>query len=141
MHITIAAFADPRGMSSASNKANIEIRKAFDQWKSAWNEGNIDGYLDGYADDIPSVRYVSDKKVTIGKDNIAKLFRERGARGMLTLVHFESECVSESDALCFGQYRLVECAGDDSKGMHEGCFTVHVRKILGSWKIVSDHSS
>ena len=125
--------------------ASTEIRTCFDKWTNAWNEGNIEGYLDGYADS-PSVRYVSGKKVTKGKDNIVSLFQERGARGVLKLVHFESECVSASDAVCFGQYRLVECTGgddghDDIKETHEGCFTVHVRKINGSWKIISDHSS
>ena len=113
----------------------VDIRNSFDNWTTAWNNDDIEGYLNGYAN-LPSVRYVSGKKIIKGKENIENLFRERGAKGTLSLVHFESECVSESDAVCFGQYRLT-C--DDDK--HEGCFTVHVRKIEGSWKIISDHSS
>ncbi len=125
------------------NKVSSEISKSFGEWTDAWNKGDIEGYLDGYSD-IPSVRYVSGKKVTKGKENIANLFRDRGARGRLTLVHFETDCISDLDAVCFGQYRLVECNNDgpDDEGKtHEGCFTVHVRKIEGSWKIISDHSS
>ena len=97
------------------------------------------------------MRYVSGKQVTRGKHNIVKLFQTRGARGFLSVVHFELESISDLDAVCFGQYHLVEKSdsataksGDSlesDENVHEGCFTVHVRKIKGSWKIVSDHSS
>lgn len=147
--------APPSSNSSHSNEERIqtvtnEIQSAFEEWTNAWNNHDIDGYLDGYAD-IPSVRYVSGKQVTRGKHNIVKLFQTRGARGFLSVVHFELESISDLDAVCFGQYHLVEKSdsataksGDSlesDENVHEGCFTVHVRKIKGSWKIVSDHSS
>jgi len=121
---------------------NSEIKASFDKWTKSWNEGDTNGYLQGYAD-LPSVRYVSGKKVIVGKENVTKLFQERGARGRLSLVHFESDCVSETDALCFGKYQLVETSSEDHQAeeTHEGCFTCHLRRIDGSWKILSDHSS
>ncbi len=149
-----SANFDGIGMTSADSRsvASSEISTCFQTWTNAWNEGNIVGYLDGYADS-PLTRYVSGKKVINGKDNIIKMFEERGARGNLSLVHFESDCISEHDAICFGQYKLVECAvKEDDRGrikdvntgeehMYEGCFTVHVRKLQNTWKIISDHSS
>jgi ketosteroid isomerase-like protein len=119
---------------------NSEIKACFDKWTKSWNEGDINGYLQGYAD-LPSVRYVGGKKVVVGKENVSKLFQERGARGRLSLVHFESDCVSATDAICFGKYRLVETISEDQEENHEGCFTIHLRRIDGSWKILSDHSS
>eukprot|EP00979_Chaetoceros_neogracilis_P003699 scaffold656_cov271-Chaetoceros_neogracile.AAC.9 len=125
-----------------------EIKACFDEWTKSWNEGDINGYLQGYADS-PSVRYVSGKKVVVGKDNVSKLFQERGASGKLSLLHFESDCVSDIDAICFGKYQLIESDGGSSEDdhekekekIHEGCFTVHLRRMEGFWKIISDHSS
>jgi len=123
----------------SSNKS--EIKASFDEWTKAWNVGDINGYLQCYANST-SVRYVSGKEVVVGKENISKLFEERGAKGRLCLVHFESDCVSDTDAVCFGKYQLVENDSEDhEEKVHEGCFTVHLRRIEGYWKILSDHSS
>mmetsp|Transcript_20937 Transcript_20937/g.31809 ORF Transcript_20937/g.31809 Transcript_20937/m.31809 type:complete len:145 (-) Transcript_20937:1848-2282(-) len=119
----------------SSLQPNTEIKSCFDTWSNCWNSGDIEGYLDGYLDS-PSVRYVSGKKVVRGKDSIAEHFRARGAGGQLSLTHFETDCLTDEHAICFGQYRL-ELEG----GIHEGCFTCHVQKIDKSWKIISDHSS
>lgn len=118
-----------------------EIKLAFSQWTDAYNRGNIDGYLEGY--DLPTMRYVSGKNIIIGKEEVCKVFREKGTKGFLELVHFEAECFG-GDAICFGKYKLTEDIKDGKKIeeiVHEGCFTVHVRKLNGQWKIISDHSS
>ncbi len=92
-----------------------EVRSSFDEWTKAWNEGDIERYLDGYYDDSSDnttttttkpVRYVSGKTVVRGKDAISTFFRWRGAKGALSLVHFETNVISDTDVLCFGQYRL-----------------------------------
>lgn len=89
------------------------------------------------------MRYVSGKNIIIGKEEVCKVFREKGTKGFLELVHFEAECFG-GDAICFGKYKLTEDIKDGKKIeeiVHEGCFTVHVRKLNGQWKIISDHSS
>ena len=143
----MSSNSDYPSVQSAASSSAREIQSCFDKWAQAWNEGDINGYLDGYSD-IPSVRYVSTKMVTRGKENIVKLFQERGAKGKLSLLHLESDIIGQDDAICFGQYRLVEeChvdgdnSGNQEEKVHEGCFTVHVRRIQNEWKIISDHSS
>lgn len=143
----LSVLMTAQGMTfSSSRDVSSEIKECFDKWTYAWNEGNIEGYLDGYVDS-PIARYVSGKTVTRGKDNIARMFKERGARGNLSLISFESCCVSEHDAICFGQYRLIQYTTvadnneDSLEETQEGCFTVHVRRVQHSWKIISDHSS
>jgi ketosteroid isomerase-like protein len=124
--------------------AKEQIRQCFDCWTESWNNGDMDGYLDGYLDS-PQTRYVSGKKVFRGKENIVENLKSRGGpKGVLSLLEFEVELMADcKDALCFGQYQLVD--GDET---HNGCFTVHVRKIVETeekegttWKMVSDHSS
>ena len=127
-------------MSNSTNTdtdiASTEIISCFGTWTDAWNAGDVDGFLDGYYDS-DSVRYVGGETVIRGKNNIVQHFRSRGATGTLSLVHFEVDFISPEDAICFGQYHVV----DDEEEIHEGYFTAHVRRIGDSWKIVSDHSS
>jgi ketosteroid isomerase-like protein len=128
-------------LSKAMSSPVSEIKSAFGQWTDAYNRGNIEGYLEGYAD-LPTIRYVSGKNVIIGKEEICKVFKEKGTKGFLELVHFEAECFG-ANAICFGKYKLTEDLkdGKEKEIVHEGCFTVHVQKLNGQWKIISDHSS
>ena len=123
-----------------------EIQICFDSWTKAWNEGNTEAYLKAYAD-LPSIRYVSGTNITIGKENIVKLITSRGgAKGILS-IHppFTIEILpNHNDAICFGQYELELPNDNDTTtpaAKQNGCFTTHLRKIEGSWKILSDHSS
>ncbi len=146
-------------MQTTQAIAKQQIRECFDCWTESWNRGDLNGYIEGYFDS-PSTRYVSGKKVIIGKQNIHQLLESRGGpKGELSLVSFEVEVMSDcNDALCFGQYELKLPTSDKHQEennnneniIHKGCFTVHVRKISigqeeenkdSSWKIISDHST
>lgn len=118
-----------------------EIKKCFDSWTECYNQGNLNGYLEAYADS-EYTRYVNGSNIIIGIQNIRDLVHSRGSNGVLSLEHFQVDMISDHDAICFGQYRLhVKTDGNDSFAKHKGCFTVHVRKFEGAWKIWSDHSS
>ena len=140
-HPIISSSIEDEDEKIKNSKKEIQI--SFDNWTKAWNEGNTETYLTAYAD-LPSTRYVSGTNVTIGKENIVQLMRERGgAKGILSIhdpsTSFHIDILpNQDDAICFGQYEL-ELPHVDSK--QHGCFTVHVRKLEGVWKIISDHSS
>lgn len=115
------------------------IRTAFDGWGAAWNNGDLEGYLEGYWDS-EQTRYVSNAQVVRGKAAIVAGYRSRFPRsealGTLALQHIEVEAIGEQDALIFG---VMAHTLDETT--REVAFTVHVRQIDGTWRIVSDHSA
>jgi len=114
-----------------------EIKDVFSIWTQAWNDGDLEGYLKAYAES-EQTRYCSGSKVVRGKAAIANLYRQRGASGQLTVVEFEAQAVGALDGIVFGQFELVT---DDDGATYTGAFTVHVQKINGAWRIMSDHSA
>jgi ketosteroid isomerase-like protein len=116
-----------------------EVQAAFGGWTEKWNAGDLEGYLAAYADS-DQTRYCAGSKVIRGKENIAAHYRERGTSGHLSVVDFEAQAMGRdnlNDGLVFGQFELVLEDGT----RHTGAFTVHVRKINGLWRILSDHSA
>jgi ketosteroid isomerase-like protein len=117
-----------------------DVQAAFGGWTEKWNAGDLEGYLAAYADS-DQTRYCAGSKVIRGKENIAAHYRERGTSGHLSVVEFEAQAMGDDnfkDGLVFGQFELV-MEGDGTR--HTGAFTVHVRKINGLWRILSDHSA
>lgn len=118
-----------------------EVQAAFKGWTERWNAGDLEGYLAAYADS-DETRYCSGSKAIRGKENIAAHYRERGTVGRLSVVEFEAQAMGGddtlqvNDGLVFGQFELVLEDGT----RHTGAFTVHVRKLNGLWRILSDHS-
>jgi hypothetical protein len=115
-----------------------ELQAVFGGWTEKWNSGDLEGYLEAYQDS-DQTRYCAGSKVIRGKENIAAHYREQGAYGHLSVVDFEAQAMGDNlnDGLVFGQFELV--LEDETR--HPGAFTVHVRKINGLWRILSDHSA
>jgi ketosteroid isomerase-like protein len=116
-----------------------EVRAAFGGWIEKWNAGDLEGYLAAYADS-DQTRYCAGSKVIRGKEKIAAHYRERGISGYLSVMEdFEAEAMGDNfnDGLVFGQFELVL----EDWTRHTGAFTVHVRKLNGLWRILSDHSA
>jgi ketosteroid isomerase-like protein len=127
------------GMTSDTTASfTQEVRAAFGGWTEKWNAGDLEGYLAAYADS-DQTRYCAGSKVIRGKENIAAHYREQGTSGHLSLVDFEAGTMGDNfnDGLVFGQFVLVLEDGT----RHTGAFTVHVRKLNGLWRILSDHSA
>jgi ketosteroid isomerase-like protein len=128
------------GMTSDTTAFTQEVQAAFGGWTASWNAGDLEGYLAAYADS-DQTRYCAGSKVIRGKEKIASHYREHGASGHLSVVEFEAQAMGDAgnvcDGLVFGQFELVKEDGT----RHTGAFTVHVRKINGLWRILSDHSA
>jgi ketosteroid isomerase-like protein len=124
--------------TEAATAFTQEVLAAFAGWTERWNTGDLEGYLAAYADS-DQTRYCAGSKVIRGKENIAAHYRERGTSGHLSVVQFEAEAMGDNldDGLVFGQFELVM----EDETRHAGAFTVHVRKIKGLWRILSDHSA
>jgi hypothetical protein len=132
------------GMTATATDAfTQEVQAVFRGWTEKWNAGDLEGYLAAYADS-DQTRVCGGSKVIRGKEKSAAHYREQGgASGQLSVVEFEAqgiggiEGLNVNDGLVFGQFELVLEDGT----RHTGAFTVHVQKIDGLWRILSDHSA
>lgn len=130
-------------MSDALNTDDYKaIKAAFQTWQNAWNQGDLEGFLDSYWQS-EKTRYVSGNKMMVGYERIAATYRQRylaeGAGGMGQMqLDIEPDFIIGDNALVFGQYKALD---DDQQVIGQGAFTVHLRRVAGEWKIVSDHAS
>ena len=124
---------------SSKQAISLEVRKAFDAWGEAWNNGDIDGYLEGYFDS-PETRVTYNTKVIRGKQVLVDMnkshFASPEAMGKLSTTHFEVEPIGEMDAVVFGKMKR-----EGGASPVDAVFTAHVRKIEGEWRIISEHGS
>jgi uncharacterized protein (TIGR02246 family) len=129
-----------RKISATERKKNeTTIREVFEAGCAAWNRGDLDGYLSSYWDSDKTI-WISSGSLTRGKKAIVAAYKARFSTpqqmGKLTLAELEIDLLTNTDAIAFGRWMLVV----DSKTAN-GFFTVQLRKIEGTWLMVSDHSS
>ena len=129
-----------RNLSAAERKkAELSIRKVFEDGCTAWNQGDLDGYLAGYWDSDEIV-WISGGSLTGGKKAIVAAYKARFSTprqmGRLTLDELQIDVLTITDAIAFGRWTLAA----DNK-VAKGFFTVQLKKIDGTWLFVYDHSS
>ena len=116
-----------------------DIAKALDQLTEAWNEGDVEAFMQSYWSS-PDLRFASNNEVERGwNETLARYQRrypDRTVMGRLAFIDQEIEVLSPTDALVFGRFTLFR-EGDEPTGL----YTLHVKKIDGRWKIMSDHTS
>ncbi len=129
------SYAD-RGDDADLNK---DVADTLTRQVDAWNAGDIDAFMAGYIDS-ENLRFASAGKVKRGwqttRDGYFSRYPDRAAMGKLAFTELEFTSMSKQDVMVFGKWRLSRT--NDSPG---GLFTLHMRKIDGGWKILSDHTS
>jgi len=127
-------FATPN-----SSIADSEIRSVLAEQDAAWNRGDIPAFMKDYwqSEDL---RFASGGKVNRGYEatlnGYLTRYPDKAAMGQLSFTDLETQMMSATDALVFGRWELLR--DTDKPG---GLFTLHMRKIDGAWKIMSDHTS
>ena len=115
------------------------IKKLLQQQTEGWNQGNLETFMQTY--------WQSDSLVFIGKhgptygwqqtlDRYRKSYPDTAAMGKLDFNLLEIRPLSKDIYVVVGKWHLQRTAGD-----MEGHFSLIIRKIRGSWKIIADHSS
>ena len=117
----------------------IQVRSVLDDQVAAWNSGDIEGYM-AHNFNGEGFRFASGGTVqTDWATTLARYQRrypDRAAMGQLSFTDREIEILSPTDALVFGRWTLQREADSPT-----GLFTLHMKKIDGTWLIVSDHTS
>lgn len=131
------------GAAQLSEPMKIELKSdianALAQQTEAWNSGDIEGFMQTYWAS-PQLRFASNNDVERGwNETLARYQRrypDRTAMGRLAFSDEVIEVLSPTHALVFGRFTLFRDADEPT-----GLYTLHMKKIDGNWKIMSDHTS
>ena len=125
-------------LSAQETDKNLILKLLEDQ-RQAWNRGDLNGYMQGYLK--------SDSLVFVGKNgpkygwdltlaNYKKGYPNQSAMGFLIFDILEFRLLSSDHAFVLGGWQLKR-EEDNPKGF----FTLLLKKVEGTWKIIADHSS
>jgi len=106
---------------------------------AAWNKGDLQGFMKGYWEN-DSLRFIGKSGITYGWSNTLANYKrgypDTAAMGKLNFTILVVKKLSPRYYEVVGKWYLKRSIGDAS-----GHYTLLLRKIKGSWVIVSDHSS
>ena len=121
---------------SADEKA---IRGILDNQTTSWNKGDLVEFMSGYWKN-DSLTFIGKSGVTYGYantlDNYRKNYDSPAKMGQLKFDIVQVKKLDPSYYFVIGKWFLTRDAGNVG-----GHYTLIFRKIKGSWKIISDHSS
>lgn len=125
--------------ATAQTSDETQIRALLQAQTESWNHGDLDGFMQTY--------WKSDSLLFIGKsgvvwgwqktlDNYKRGYPNTAAMGTLSFTIIQVKKLSGDYYYVTGKWLLKRAADAPS-----GHYTLLLRKINNSWKIVSDHSS
>ena len=125
--------------ANAQNKDEVEIRTILSNQITYWNQGNIPRFMEGY--------WNSDSLVFVGKNgptygfqntlhNYQKNYPDPSYMGQLDFKIISIQALNQDHYFVIGKWQLTR-----TKGNIGGHYTLLLKKINGSWKIIADHSS
>jgi len=115
------------------------ILALLDTQTAAWNKGDLQGFMKGYWEN-DSLRFIGKSGITYGWNNTLANYKrgypDTAAMGKLQFTILVVKKLSSRYYEVVGKWYLKRSIGDAS-----GHYTLLLRKIKGSWVIISDHSS
>ena len=115
------------------------ILELLDTQTAAWNKGDLQGFMKGYWEN-DSLRFIGKSGITYGWSNTLANYKrgypDTAAMGKLQFTILVVKKLSPRYYEVVGKWYLKRSIGDAN-----GHYTLLLRKIKGSWVIVSDHSS
>jgi beta-aspartyl-peptidase (threonine type) len=107
----------------------------------AWNHGNLQGFMQGYWRS-PELTFFSGATITKGWEPTLQRYRQRyksegKEMGQLEFQDLNIDALSRRSAVVTGKWQLTMSDGNQPHGL----FTLVVKKMIGGWKIVHDHTS
>lgn len=134
---------DPDGIDRDVSSATLEaeVTAMLDASADAWNAGDLDGYISYYADDAT---FAGSTGLVHGAETIRQRYAESywasgSPEDALRFEVLEVRGTGPGSAMLFGRYILHDRTTEEATGT--GYFTLVLRRLDGSWKIVHDHSS
>ena len=130
-------------MATLSVSAQIDdkvlILKLLEGQRQEWNRGDLVDYMQGYSKS-DSLLFVGKSGPQYGWDttlaNYRKSYPDKKTMGFLSFDIKEVRMISADHAFVLGAWHLKR-----EKDEPKGYFTLIVKKIIGEWKVIADHSS
>jgi uncharacterized protein (TIGR02246 family) len=129
-----------RTLASAA-QANDEaaIRALLRTQTEAWNRGDLEGFMQTYWKS-DSLMFIGKSGITWGWNNTLENYKrgypDTAAMGTLSFDIIQVKALSKDCYSVTGKWMLQRVADAPS-----GHYTLLLRRINGTWKIISDHSS
>lgn len=127
------------GNLSAQQEDVQAIRHLLNRQQNDWNRGDIQAFMEGYWKS-DSLMFIGSKGVTYGFNNTWERYKKNyDSREKMGSLRFDLIHINRLSADVFmvvGKWQLTRTVGDIG-----GHYTLILRKISGSWVIVSDHTS
>jgi uncharacterized protein (TIGR02246 family) len=121
------------------DKDEAAIRQLLAKQTAAWNDGDLSRFMETYWKS-DSLMFVGKNGVTYGwtntLNNYKKGYPDTVAMGKLSFDVLVVKRISDSYFQVIGKWHLKRSIGDLS-----GHYTLLLKKLNGTWLIVSDHSS
>jgi ketosteroid isomerase-like protein len=122
----------------AQKSDSLAILKMLEQQTTDWNKGDLESFMRSYWKH-DSLMFISRNGVTYGWENAfnnyQRSFPDTAAMGKLSFDILQVKQLSSEYFFVTGKWMLRRTAGDLN-----GLYTLVIRKINGSWKIIADHS-
>lgn len=125
---------------SGESRSVREIQAVLDRQVECWNRRDLEGFMDGYWRS-PELTFYSGGTALSSWDKTLERYRQRyqgegNEMGHLDFSELKIEMLGERAAFVRGRWRLKMTASEPG-----GLFTLTLRKLVGGWKIVHDHTS
>ncbi len=124
---------------NAQSADENEVRKILAEQTASWNKGDLVEFMKGYWKS-DSLMFIGSKGITYGYQNTLDNYRRNyngpDKMGTLKFTLLKVQQLSPEYFFVVGKWELERKAGNVS-----GHYDLIFRKINGSWKIISDHSS
>jgi len=137
----LGAAAALASVAAAERPGATTARSVLDAQVEAWNRGDLEAFMAGYWRS-PDLVFCSGSTVTKGWDETLARYRKRyqsegREMGRLRFDGLEVVPLGEHAALARGAWRLHMTDGQEPHGL----FTLLLRRLDGTWRIVHDHTS
>jgi beta-aspartyl-peptidase (threonine type) len=141
--VTLAVLASLATLPASGSPADVATaaRAVLDAQVEAWNRGDLEGFMAGYWRS-PELVFCSGDTVTRGWEETLARYRKRyqsegREMGRLRFDGVEVIPLGEDAAFARGAWRLHMSDGKEPHGL----FTLLLRRVDGTWRIVHDHTS
>jgi ketosteroid isomerase-like protein len=126
-------------VSTAQIKTEKKITDLLHSQDQSWNNGDLEGFMQTYWNS-DSLLFIGKSGVTYGWNNTLRNYKkgypDTAAMGKLQFTLIRIQKISRRNYFVVGKWHLTRTAGN-----LQGHFSLILRKIKGTWKIVADHSS
>lgn len=136
--LLLVFVSSPRAWAQPTDRELV--MRNFETQTECWNKGDITCYVTSSYVRSDSTRVISQQGVVYGYDNILELYKNNWNENNMGFLRFDElhlEALSPEYYYVTGRFRVTQPAGS----VHEGRFSVLMKKVNNQWLIYADHAT